>query len=352
MLQKFLPLTLVLALALGPVTGSAQEPAPALPEGCAPLLHGQRVTLAVPNSAGGGYDIYARSLAPELERIGGLSVRVVNLPGGGGKAALQRVANAPADDPAMLIESATDVAAVILNEPAMGYQPTDIEAIGVVTVEPEAWLGRPDLSLVPPPQTPLIAAVSSLEANLVSIGLTARVLGLEVNYITGYGGSSDQTASLMRGETDLNSKSLGTALQAAQDGSVKILLSLSDGPPPSQPDVPWLVGPDGLVAQFSAGLPEAERAERQRLARQVSAIAETKRMLFVSARMEPRLQACLSALSDAALHAPGFRQTAEAQRRMVAPAGRAEAAALYLGTHQALVELAPLLDAMRAQARN
>lgn len=338
-----------LGLAVAGLSGaSAQEP---LTLECAQRLAGQRITIAVPNAAGGGFDIYARSLAPELERISGAAVRISNMPGGGGKAALLRVADAAPDDYAILIENAGDVVSELLQDAALGHQPADLRALGAVHVEPETWLGRADLDLMDPAETPLIASVSSVEANLATIGLVAQATGHKVQFISGYEGSGDQIAAVLRGETDFSSKSLGTALRQMKSGDLRVALVLADGPDPALPGVPWLAGDGGLVAQRSAALTPQDRAERAHIAQLAVELSAGARVLFISSRMQAEAQGCLVEATEAALLSAGFRDAAEAQGRPVTPLGAVETEALYTAKVSAYTEAAPLLDVIAQQVR-
>jgi len=339
------------ALAFAPVVISQGHANPALPAGCAERMQGQRLTIAVPNAAGGGFDIYARSLAPELERIGGVTVRVSNMPGGGGKAALLRVADAPPEDFAVLIENAGDLVVELLEDPSLGHKPEDFRALGIVQHEPETWVGRPDLDLATVGTGPLVAAVSSVEANLATVGLPSMATGQTVRFVAGYAGSGDQFASVLRGETDFTSKALGTALRAMKSGDMKVLLVLSDGPDPMLPDVPWLAGEGGLVAKLTEGLPEAERAERQRIAQLAVSLSSGGRILVNSAAVPDDAQVCLNAIFDAALVSPAFRDAAQAQGREVSPLGAQDAATILGKKVDAYVQAAPLIEAAAAQLR-
>ncbi|TCP39984.1 tripartite-type tricarboxylate transporter receptor subunit TctC [Rhodovulum marinum] len=340
-----------LVFALAPLFVSEVRADATLPSGCADRMKGQRLTLVVPNAAGGGFDIYARSLAPELERIGGVTVRVSNMPGGGGKAALLRVANAPSDDYAVLIDNAGDIVAELLEDPSLGKTPQDFRALGIVQVEPEAWVGRPDLNLMDPDAGPLVAAVSSVEANLGTVGLPAMATGHTVRLVAGYAGSGDQFAAVLRGETDFTSKAKGTALRAMKSGDLKVLLVLSDGPDPMLPDVPWLAGEGGLVAHLTAGLPEAERAERQKIAQLAVSLSSGARILMNSAAVPDDVQVCLNAIFDAALVSPDFRDAAQAQGRDVTPIGAQEAERIFENKLEAYSRAAPLLDEVATQLR-
>jgi tripartite-type tricarboxylate transporter receptor subunit TctC len=70
----------------------------ALPGGePAVFFGGAVIQWIVPNHPGGGYDSYARLVAPYLERYTGARVRVLNIPGAGGLRGLREIFRSPAD---------------------------------------------------------------------------------------------------------------------------------------------------------------------------------------------------------------------------------------------------------------
>ncbi len=315
---------------------------------CEARLQGQTITLAVPNSAGGGFDIYARSLAPVLQEISGARVRVSNLPGGGGAASLLRVLNAQPEDAALVLVHSTNMILMLGDNESLGHEPHDFQALAVVHAEPETWLGRPGFDLTEETDAPMIVAASSVEGNLVSVSLVAMTLGREVAYVSGYEGSSDMIASVLRGETDLTSKSMGTSLRAIRSGDVELLLVLSDGPSEEAPTAPYLLGDGGLLWSLTADLPEAEREERRHLARLAADFSVSERLVLASARMDPDLRDCLAPIVEAAVLDPSFRDAAEAQGRPVAAEGTEAARAvldLKVATHDML---APILRDLAA----
>lgn len=70
---------------------------------------GKTITIVVGFNPGGGYDEYARMIAPELEKRIGATVVVENQPGGGGLLALNRLAQS-GNDRTMMLASAESAA--------------------------------------------------------------------------------------------------------------------------------------------------------------------------------------------------------------------------------------------------
>src|SRR5262249_720223 len=83
-------------LAAGPGGAAAQDTEAA-------YVKGKTVKLSVRCGGGGGYDVYARMLAPHISKALETTVIVENQPGAGGLSALARMAVAPPDGLAMMI---------------------------------------------------------------------------------------------------------------------------------------------------------------------------------------------------------------------------------------------------------
>lgn len=321
---------------------------------CRELLSGQRMTLAVPNSPGGGYDTYARSLAPAIETHGGLTVRVTNMPGGGGLAARGFVMNAAPDELAVLIENAADLAIAPVGNLGRGAQADkDIlldayEIVGILHSEPATWLARAGLDVADPDLGPLVAAEGSLTEALLPILIAGAVLGIEMDVVTGYDGTGEMAAAILRGEADISSMSATTAARRAQDEELEVVLALSEGPFTGAPDLPYLAGPGSLVWDLTAELPEGEAAERRRLASAVARLRTVPRGLFVSTNMTEDRRACVAEVMDAALADPDFVATAAAQGRPVAAQTAAEARAFADGLRSAFADARPTLLAITA----
>lgn len=279
-----------------------------------------------------------------LEHSAGVSARVSNITGGGGRAALLRVADAPADDLAILIENASE----LIFRTGLGHAPDSLPALGIIVTEAQGWVGRPGLDLAADHAASLVAGGSSLEANVIDVGMASMALGHSVRLITGYAGSGEITAAIARGEVDLSGRSVPSVLKTQLSGAAEALLVLSRAADPALPGVPWLAGPDGLAAQRAAALPAADRAERLRIADTVVELTTESRILFAPPQLSSETRACLTEAVEIALFDPAFRDAAEAQGRPVAPGTAAEATEVMARKIAAFAQAAPLLKQARA----
>ena len=83
-----------------------------IPDTCREVFEGRRATIAVPNGPGGGYDTYAREIAPFLADVTGLNVRVANIEAGGGRVAYELTLSASEADLVLLLTNINDLAVV------------------------------------------------------------------------------------------------------------------------------------------------------------------------------------------------------------------------------------------------
>lgn len=324
-------------------------------DSCRKLLGGERLTIAVPNSAGGGYDTYARALAPVLEKHGDLTARVANMPAGGGLAARSFVMNSDADALNVLIENVGDTVTAPMGSVGRGAQANKsfmidgYEVVGIIHSEPSAWIGRAGLDVSAPDLGPLVASEGALDEALLPFFVAGRALGLTIDVVTGYEGTSEMTAAILRGEADISAMSLTTSLRRAQDEGINVVLVFSDGPYPDAPDLPYFSGEGSITWQLSSDLPEEEATFRRSLAAAVTQLRGSARGMFVSSNMSGDRQSCIAELMDVAILDPEFIEAADAQGRPVRPQSAAESEAYVASLIEAHVLLLPTLEEVAAE---
>lgn len=299
--------------------------APVPPE-CRAALADRRVALVVPYAAGGGYDQYARALAPVLQRTSGARVSVSNIPAGAGAVGVRTVADGDAANLRLgLFEGSLALPQSRAGETVVSRFVT----LGSVASEVPVWTAHPDFVLSAPRDKPLVASVKEVTASIAELGLAAHALGIPLRFATGYKGSGDHMAAVLRREVDLMAISVTTVLKAARGGDLKPVLVVSDRPLDEMPGVPWLAGAGGLVDRTTANRPAAERAEAMRVARQAAEMARAVRAVFVSSKLPADAQRCLAAAVETALFSDEFARAAASVGRPPNPAdARATQAAL------------------------
>lgn len=319
--RRWLKRALLACLAWSSVQGTLASTAAPVCDGA---FRDRRIALVVPYPAGGGYDQYARALAPVLQRLSGARVAVSNLPAAAGLAGAKAVADGDADNLRLGLFEPSLVFDALRNSD-LGLE--RFVALGSIASEVQAWTARPGFDLTAARDRPLVASVSDLGGNISEVGMVAHALGIQTRMTAGYKGSGDRFAAILRGEVDFTSNSATTALKAARGGDLQQVLVISDQPHPQMPGVPWLAGRGGLVERLSAGKPAAVREEAMRIARQSVDLTRSLRVVFVSARLPAAPRACLGRLVEQALFSDEFAQAAGALGRPVEPRDRLTAQA-------------------------
>src|SRR5665811_451235 len=211
-------------------------------------LEGSTITFVVPYDAGGGYDTYARLIAPALEEQIGATVVVENQPGAGGLLAINSLLAAPADGTTIAIMNAVGSgAASIADAEGAQFELDDLSYVGRVTDDRKVLVTAAD--------GPFTTFQELLDAEEVRIGsngpgsadfvssvvLDAIFEDLDADIITGFDGSEEIALTLLQGEIDAASGSLSSRLSAIENGDERPVLLFSPGKVEALPDTPALL---------------------------------------------------------------------------------------------------------------
>lgn len=243
-LNIFVRAAAVLALAFG-LSGVVSGAATA--ETAAEFYKGKVVKLVVGYGPGGGYDTYARLLAPHLEQRLGTTVVVENRPGGGGMVAVSQLA-ANRGDSLTLVLANLEAAALgqILDSPGIRFDVTELSMVARVAAEPKVAL----LSAESPFSSldDLRKADRAIKwggggktdgiADLAAI--FSEAVGLNSEIIIGYKGSKETSLAAIRGEVDGLFISAGTARKLVAKGQLKALAVMDRERSAVLPDVPTI----------------------------------------------------------------------------------------------------------------
>jgi tripartite-type tricarboxylate transporter receptor subunit TctC len=235
--------TILLAAAANPV-------GPAFAQSVADFYRGRTLTVSVGFTAGGGYDLHARTLARYLGRHmpGTPTVVVKNAPGAAGLNLITTLYNtAPRDgtelgtfDRAIPLEPLFDPAKV-------RFDPLKMNWIGSTDADAStcySWHTAPVKTLDQLLRQELIVGATGSIGDAVSFPrLLNNVLGTKFKVITGYPGSTEALLAMERGETQ-GFCSMGFATLAAthpdwvRDRKVNILVQLALQKNKDHPEVP------------------------------------------------------------------------------------------------------------------
>jgi tripartite-type tricarboxylate transporter receptor subunit TctC len=176
----------------------------------ADFFKGKTVRLIVGFGAGGGYDAYARMVAPRLGKVLGANVVVENQPGAGGLTALNRTYIAPGDGLTLMIVNGTAAGlSEIVQEPGVKYELAKFGNLGIVSASPWVWLVNAEHPIVTNVQEAMKlgkrirwSASGPIDGLSDGAAITCRALKLDCQIVIGYKVSSEAALAVTRVEFD------------------------------------------------------------------------------------------------------------------------------------------------------
>lgn len=285
MLSAMLTLLLVLMTACGTATeegsvgsDAASEPAeaseaPAASEGAAECdgLEGETVTLIVPYSPGGGYDAYARLLAPGLSEQIGAEVIVENQDGAGGLLAINSLVTEEPDGTRIAIMNGVGAGGgALAGAEGVQFELDQLSYIGRVGASYHILSTAADS---PYATFDDVRGADGLRygstgpgaADFVNGNLLEATFELGMEIITGFEGSEENELAVTRGDVDLMTGDFDSRLPVIENGDHRPLLLIGPEPDPLLPDTPALLELDlddrqRTLAQFQVDLLDLGRS--------------------------------------------------------------------------------------------
>jgi len=264
--QKFLAaavgvmtLTALLSGCGSPGTSTSPGTNAAKTETAAQFYQGKTLQIIVPYGPGGGYDQWARLIAPYFKKYLGLaSVDVVNAPGGGGLVGTNQTYSAKADGLTIGDTNAGgDVFDQISGAQGVNFDVTKMNWIGRPDNDPHiiavhtkgSYQSFTDLEHASTTIKALATGKGSSDYNAAVI--TFNAFGMKYNMIAAFSGSKAEKAAFLRGNGDTISLSASDIHQVANIAKVTIVLSTKSFS--KLPNVPTVID----LAQ-QAGLSQAK----------------------------------------------------------------------------------------------
>ena len=171
------------------------------------FYRGKVVTVLVGYSPGGGYDLYARTLARHLGRHipGNPTVIVQNMPGAGSKVAANYLYNvAPKDGTVFGIFAPTLLLEQIVGAPGVQYDASKFSWVGSMSAQTYVALVRGDAPVTrfgDVFRKPLrVGSTGGASLDHVVPSLSNELLGTRFDIIAGYPGSNEVNLAIERGE--------------------------------------------------------------------------------------------------------------------------------------------------------
>jgi len=213
--------------------------------GAAGFYAGKNLRWIIPYSPGGGYDAYARLIAPYLEKHLGARVDVFNMPGAGGMRGVNELFNAPKNG---LTIGTMNGSALIMNELAgmrgADYRIAEFEFIGRIVADRRVFVVSLDSGyesiddIWAANETVQVGATGLGGSTYVDAVITNEAFGLNLNIIHGFDSSSVLRQAMLRGDIVGTWGSWGSAIDAVGEGRHKVILQNGRERMDELPDAP------------------------------------------------------------------------------------------------------------------
>ena len=282
-------------------------------------LADETVRFVVGYGPGGGFDTYARMLAPHFAEATGATVVVDNRPGAGGKTATNEMMREDADGTVLyLMNGVPTVLGQITEGAGVNYDVTELTYLARVNAEPWAVMVNPstpyetlsDLAEADEPVT--FAALSRADGPSDGAAILCESLEIECRIVLGFDGSSEATLSVVRGEADAIVLTDTSVLAGTQGDQARALGVLGERRSKLFPDL-------GTVPEQVELSEDGAFFNRYR-----GNIADVGRAIVAPPGMEPNLEAYLRDTWDAILNDPEVVAEGEAAGRAIDYAPGAE----------------------------
>lgn len=213
-------------------------------------LSGKRLTLTVTFGPGGGYDTYARLLAPELGEAINAEIIVENKEGAGGLLAVNSlIASGRTDGTEFLIMNGVGtVASVLAEAEGADFSLDDLSYIGRVASDDAVLVtgansGYKTIEDVLTKEGFTFGSTGPGSSNYVWPAVLMEAFDLEASgsrIISGFGGSGEITLAVVQGNVSGYSGTSSSILGNVESGELIPLLGLSDRPTAAMGDSPLI----------------------------------------------------------------------------------------------------------------
>ena len=216
-------------------------------EDAAAFYKGKTIRFVVGLGVGGGFDAYARIIAPYLGRELNATVIVENQPGAGGLLALNQIYAAQPDGLRLMIVNGTPAAlGQLLGQENLRYDLTKVEHLGVISAYPWVWLAGPkaEIRTVADAMKPGVkirwGGTGPSDGPADGAAVTCEALRLDCQIVLGYKGSGDIALAMERGEVDSLYVSDSSAANFAKSGQARPVAFMARTRSSLLPDVPFV----------------------------------------------------------------------------------------------------------------
>jgi tripartite-type tricarboxylate transporter receptor subunit TctC len=304
----------LLALGLGPTLlvgcsgQSSSDASDTTDTSACSALAGETVSFVVPYGPGGGFDVYARMIAPFLEEELDATVVVENMEGAGGLLAIRDLLTEDPDGTRFAIMNGAGVAAATLAEAQGSAIPLDdLTYLGAVVSDPsmlftngagpyQSWEGILEADGFQ------FGSSGTGSLDFIHAHVLTEVFDLDAEVVTGFTGSSEQQPALLSGDIDaMLSEPVGPRAEI-ESGSLTPILSAGSSTPDWLSDVPTLS--EMKVNEDQQGIIDAHIA-----------VQDMERPFVAPPGMDEELRDCLRNVVASVMKSPDLIAMAEDQQR-------------------------------------
>jgi tripartite-type tricarboxylate transporter receptor subunit TctC len=225
-------------------------------DSAAEFYKGKTVKIIVGFGVGGGYDVYARMLAPYLRDQLKTTVIVENQPGAGGLSALNRLYAATPDGlQLMLISGIAATMSQLVEQAEVRYDLSKVGHLGIVSASPWMWLGNPQSPIKTAADAtrqgaPLSwGASGQIDGTADGAAITCTVLKLNCKVVGGYRGTAEIALAIERKEMDALYVSDTSANLYVKSGQARPVATMARGKSRFFPDAPTIFESVRLTAE-------------------------------------------------------------------------------------------------------
>jgi tripartite-type tricarboxylate transporter receptor subunit TctC len=273
---------------------------------------GKTIDFVIPFDAGGGYDSYARMLAPKLGEKLGATVVVINKPGAGGLKATNEVWNSRPDGKTIVMfNTPGHLGSALAGADGVQYKPEGFGYIGQISSEPDVLITQSgskyasfDNVLAATTSAPVRFAATGPGSNeYVDPVVIQKIFGVSGEVVTGFASSNEAYLAVLAGNVDAHSRSLGSQLPGIAAGDAKPLLVIGAQPAKDLAGVPTILD---VVAP-----------EKRELAESHVKLIESGRTIAAPPGTDPKLLAELRKAFEEIVKDAEFVKAAEAAGRPI-----------------------------------
>ena len=211
----------------------------------AAFYKGKTVHFVVGLGVGGGFDAYARMIAPYLGQELGANVVVENQPGAGGLLALNQTYVATAEGLRLLIVNGTPAGlGQLIEQDNIRYDLAKFDHLGIISAYPWIWVASKQSGLksiadaLQPGRKIRWGGTGPSDGPADGAAITCEALKLDCQTILGYRSSGEIALAMERGELDSLYISDSSAANYTKAGQVNPVASMARVRSALLPDVP------------------------------------------------------------------------------------------------------------------